>query len=302
MSLTQPRYIKTKKTGLMAQKIQQARAMLERCRLCPRNCNVNRPKGETGICKAPGHSVVSSFSPHFGEEPPITGINGSGTIFFTHCNLRCRFCQNYDISIQGRGEPATSDQLAAVMLHLQSQGCHNINTVTPTHMVPFILEALDIAIDNNLTIPIVYNSSGYETLETLQLLDGIVDIYMPDLKFRDSAIADQACQAPDYPDIARIAVKEMQRQVGDLKTDDRGIATTGLLVRHLVLPEDRAGTKEIMTFLANEVSPNTHVNVMSQYRPMWQANKISGFNRSITPDEFHTAKRIAKDLGLNLIR
>ena len=214
--------------------------MLADCNLCPRRCAVNRLAGETGICKTAETAWVSSYNPHFGEEDPLVGRQGSGTIFFTHCNLLCNFCQNYDISHQGFGQPAPAGDLAGMMMALQSAGCHNINFVTPSHVVPQILAAVEIAAKEGLRVPLVYNSGGYDRVQTLRLLEGIVDIYMPDFKFWDPAVAAAACDAEDYPEIARRALVEMHRQVGDLKLDDRGVAVRGLLVRHLVLPEGLA--------------------------------------------------------------
>ncbi len=298
MTCPPPRYCKTIEQGLMEAKIKAALAHLDCCRLCPRQCRVNRNNGEKGFCNAANYAEVSSFSPHFGEEAPLSGTRGSGTIFFTHCNLRCLFCQNYDISITGGGEQATTDQLAAVMLYLQNQGCHNINLVTPAHMLPFILQALNTAAQSGLNLPLVYNCSGYESLATLKILNNVVDIYMPDFKFWDPGISKKACQALDYPEIARAAIKEMFNQVGDLTTDSSGIARSGLLVRHLVLPEDLAGTQSVMAFLAEKVSADTHVNIMSQYRPTWKAATIKELSRSVNADEFRKAAALADEYGL----
>jgi putative pyruvate formate lyase activating enzyme len=234
---------------------------------------------------------VSSFNAHFGEEAPLVGANGSGTIFFTHCNLLCLFCQNFEISHQGIGEEVSDEQLAGVMLALQRQGCQNINFVTPSHVVPAILAALELAVPAGLNIPLVYNSGGYDRAETLKLLEGVVDIYMPDFKFWDPEIAQKACKAPDYPEVARQALLEMHRQVGDLELDERGIARRGLLVRHLVMPGGAAGTQQVMRFIAREISPQTYVNVMSQYRPCGRADEVPGLGTALSAEEYRRAVR-----------
>jgi putative pyruvate formate lyase activating enzyme len=242
--------------------------------------------------------VVSSYAPHFGEEDPLVGSQGSGTIFFTHCNLYCIFCQNYEISHGGEGEEVSIEDLAAMMLNLQQRGCHNINLVTPSHQVYQILAALPAAIAGGLNVPLVYNTGGYDALETLRLLDGVVDIYMPDFKFWDPQVAKDFCQAEDYPEIARQAVKEMHRQVGDLVTDEAGVARRGLLVRHLVLPDRLAGTKEIMDFLAREISSRTYVNVMGQYRPCGRAVEHPSLRKFLTALEHEQAQQQAREAGL----
>ncbi len=293
-----PAYISAHEDGRLSQKIKQSWALLKHCVLCPRQCHANRQSGETGLCRTGKWAVVSSFNPHFGEEAPLVGRHGSGTIFFTHCNLLCNFCQNYDISHEGWGTEVSDEELAAMMMALQDQGCHNINFVTPTHVVPQILSALKIAVENGLRVPLVYNSSGYDSVSTLQLLEGIVDIYMPDFKFWDSAVAESTCNAPDYPQIAQQAVKEMHRQVGDLVTDPFGIAQRGLLVRHLVLPKNLAGTREVMRFLYASISPNTYVNIMSQYRPCGRAHETPGLFRPVTLEEFRDALQTAQEEGI----
>jgi putative pyruvate formate lyase activating enzyme len=242
--------------------------------------------------------MVSSYAPHFGEESPLVGLRGSGTIFFTHCNLLCIFCQNFDISHDGRGQEVTGKDLADFMIHLQDIGCHNINFVTPSHVVTQILSALEIAINNGLQVPLVFNTSAYDTVETLKLLDGIVDIYMPDFKFWNQETARQLSAAPDYPERARMAVKEMHRQVGDLQINDLGTAERGLLVRHLVMPEKLAGTGEIMHFLASEISANTYVNIMPQYRPCGSAFTVDKIARSITREEYYEALDAARKEGI----
>ncbi len=294
-----PGYIEAEKSGKLEQVKQLLFDKLKRCDLCPRNCQVNRLDNKKGVCRTGKLAMVSSFGPHYGEEDCLVGRGGSGTIFFTNCNLLCCFCQNYDISHLGRGEEVSDAQLAEIMLILQAKGCHNINLVTPTHVIPQIVAALQIACNHGLTIPIVYNSGGYETVESIKLLEGIVDIYMPDFKFSDSRVAAETCNAPDYFETAKTAIAEMHRQVGDLKVDSRGIACRGLLVRHLVMPENLAGTEEIMEFIANEISENTFVNIMSQYRPCGNIEPGSVLNRPVTRDEFRQACEIARSKGLH---
>jgi len=266
--------------------------------LCPRRCGVNRRDGETGVCRTGRQAVVSSAHPHFGEEPELVGDHGSGTIFFTHCSLGCRFCQNFDISHQGLGQALDHASLAAVMLELQGMGCHNINLVTPSHVIPQILAAVLIAAENGLRVPLVYNSSGYDATASLALLDGIVDIYMPDFKFWDSGIAGITCDAPDYPQTARRALREMHRQVGVLQTDGRGIARQGMIIRHLVLPEDLAGTAAVAAFIAEELDPGAYVNVMPQYRPCGDTSVLAALNRRLKPSEFSAALTAARQAGL----
>jgi putative pyruvate formate lyase activating enzyme len=261
-------------------------------------CGVDRLSGETGICRSGRRAFVSSYNAHFGEEAPLVGANGSGTIFFTHCNLLCLFCQNFEISHEGIGEDVSDEQLAGIMLALQRQGCHNINFVTPSHVVPQIMAALELAVPAGLKVPLVYNSGGYDRIETLRLLDGVIDIYMPDFKFWDADVARDACNAPDYPETARQALLEMHRQVGDLELDDRGIARRGLLVRHLVMPGGLAGTREVMRFIAQKVSPRTYVNVMSQYRPCGRAHEVSGLEAALSADEYRWAVREAIAEGI----
>jgi len=272
--------------------------MLEECRVCPRRCGVNRLAGESGKCHVTTQTIVSSYSPHFGEEAPLVGRHGSGTIFFTYCNLRCVFCQNYTISQLGEGSAVDREELARMMLSLQAKGCHNINLVSPTHVVPHILDALELAVDMGLHLPLVYNSGGYDSTETLELLDGIIDIYMPDTKYSDEKTAEQLSGIKDYPEVNRAAVKEMHRQVGDLQIDEQGIAQRGLLVRHLVLPNRLAGTEEVVRFLAQEVSPNTYLNVMAQYHPCHKAFDIPQLSHPLTRQEFNEAVDLAHQQGL----
>jgi putative pyruvate formate lyase activating enzyme len=277
----------------------RAKEQLRECKLCPRECGVDRTAGKTGFCGVGELAAIASYSPHFGEEPPLVGRGGSGTIFFAGCNLGCIFCQNYDISHLRRGGEVYPEQLAEVMLALQKLGCHNINFVTPTHVVPQILEALVVARTNGLELPLVYNCGGYESLETIRLLDGVVDIYMPDMKYSDSSVSKALSKAEDYWDACRVAVKEMHAQVGDLTMDSRGVALSGLLVRHLVLPEGLAGTREVMRFLAEEISVDTYVNVMDQYRPCYRADENERLTRHITAKEYAEALNEAREQGLH---
>lgn len=293
-----PAYLRLHKAGELEGRALQLKESLANCTLCPRSCHVNRLKGERGICRTASLAMVSSYNAHFGEERPLVGVNGSGTIFFTNCNLLCVFCQNYDISHEGMGHEVSPGQLAAIMVSLQKQGCHNINLVTPSHVVAQIVEALPLAIEKGLNIPLVYNSSGYDSLLALKLLDGIVDIYMPDFKFWYGASAKRYCKAYDYPEKAREALKEMARQVGELTLDERGLATRGLLVRHLVMPGGLDETREIMRFLANEISIKTYVNVMGQYRPCGKARNYHPLDRALRQDEYEEACRIAREAGL----
>jgi len=273
--------------------------MLEECCLCPRQCRVNRLAGESGKCQVTRQVVVSSYGPHFGEEAPLVGEYGSGTIFFTYCNLRCVFCQNYTISQLGEGSPVDAETLAGMMLSLQAKGCHNINLVSPTHVVPYILEALELAVSRGLHLPLVYNSGGYDSVETLKLLDGIIDIYMPDMKYSDEKTAERLSGIKEYPKVNKDAIKEMHRQVGDLQLDEPGVALRGLLVRHLVLPNRLAGTQEVVRFLAQEVSTNTYLNIMAQYHPCHKAFDIPQLARPLNRQEFYEAIELAHRQGLN---
>lgn len=282
----------------LGEKTKQAVAMLADCAVCAQECRVNRLKGELGVCRGGRRAAVSSYCPHFGEEAPLVGTRGSGTIFFTHCNLHCRFCQNCEISQNGEGDEVSVSDLAEMMLHLQKGGCHNINLVSPSHFVPQFLEALLVAKGMGLEIPIVYNTGGYDSLETLDILDGVVDIYMPDIKFGDDETGRKYSNAPGYFTVAKQAVKKMHGQVGDLVIDQRGIAVRGLLVRHLVLPENLAHTEKVMEFLAGEISVNTYVNVMAQYYPVHKAFDYPELNRRITGKEYREAIKAAKQAGL----
>lgn len=295
----EPAYLKLLTNGELANRVRQAYAHLEHCDLCARYCRVNRRTTTKGcVCRTGERAVVSSFNPHFGEESPLVGRGGSGTIFFAWCNLRCVFCQNYEISQLGEGIEVTPEQIAEMMLRLQSMGCHNINLVSPSHVVAQILAATMIAAQAGLHLPIVYNTGGYDSPEALALLDGVIDIYMPDVKYADATIARKYSKVRDYPAINRAAVKEMHRQVGDLQIDERGIAQRGLLVRHLILPDDLAGTYDTLYWLSSEISPNTYVNLMDQYRPCYKAKEYPEINRRITREEFARAVRIADEAGL----
>lgn len=293
-----PGYIKLHETGELQKRIDKAYHTLEDCVVCPRKCHVDRIKGEYGVCRVGSFPMVSSYNPHFGEERPLVGSHGSGTIFLTSCNLRCIFCQNWEISHLMQGGEISVKELSLMMLHLQRLGCHNINFVTPTHQVPQIIASLPYAIEKGLNIPLVYNSGGYEMVETIRLLDGIFDIYMPDFKYGDNTVAMRLSKAPDYVEIAKAAIREMHRQVGDLVMDERGIAQRGLLIRHLVLPEGLAGTREVMRFIATELSKNTYVNIMDQYRPCYKASDFPPMDRRISREEFDEAVRIAQEEGL----
>jgi putative pyruvate formate lyase activating enzyme len=286
-------------TGELRTRSEKAREIMEVCSLCPRCCRVNRLAGEVGQCHIGEQVIISSYGPHFGEESPLVGRNGSGTIFFTHCNLHCVFCQNYTISQLGEGTPVSNETLARIMLSLQERGCHNINLVSPTHVVPFILYALNLAAEQGLNLPLVYNSGGYDSLETLRLLDGIVDIYMPDMKYSNNPTSERLSDVKDYVEVNHTAVKEMHRQVGDLQIDENGIARRGLLVRHLVLPNGLAGTEKTMKFLAQEISPDTYVNIMAQYRPHYRANTVIEITRSINTSEFREAINLARHQGIH---
>jgi putative pyruvate formate lyase activating enzyme len=283
--------------GLSA-KIADATERLADCRLCPRECGVNRLKGETGFCGVGRWAVVASAHPHFGEEAPVVGVGGSGTIFFSSCNLQCVFCQNFEISRMREGTELSAEDLGRVMIRLQESGCGNINLVTPSHVVPMILEALECAEAHGLNVPLVYNTGGYDSVDTLRLLDGIVDIYMPDIKFMDAEVSKRYMDATDYPDVVKAAVKEMSRQVGDLALDERGSAVRGVLARHLVMPGGLAGTREVMEFLASEISPNTYVNIMDQYRPCGDAHRYPEIARSLSSDEHGEALKIAEAVGI----
>lgn len=278
---------------ILEDRARAAVARLEACNICPRCCGVNRLQDERGFCRTGRLARVASYTPHFGEEAPLVGRSGSGTIFFCGCNLACVFCQNYDISQQNLGRVVSAETLARMMLALQDSGCHNINFVTPTHVVPQILEALVPAREEGLHVPLVYNSSGYDSVQTLRLLEGVFDIYMPDAKYGSDEPALKYSNAPGYTGIMKAAIREMHRQVGDLALDEDGVAVRGLLVRHLVMPEGAAGTAEVVRFLSQEISPNTYLNVMAQYRPEYNASRFPELDRPITGREYADALRLA---------
>lgn len=297
----EPGYVHLHSTGELGLRIERALAALEDCTLCPRACGADRADQSPGYCDTMRYARVSGFGAHLGEEACLTGIHGSGAIFFNRCNIACVFCQNFDISQQTAGIEAEPADLAAIMLELQGRRCHNINFVSPSHVVPQILEAMSLAIEQGLRLPLVYNSGGYDSPAALELLDGVIDIYMPDLKYFDVAKAERYLDAADYPDVARQAVRLMQRQVGDLVCDDDGIARRGLIVRHLVMPGGLEDTRAILRFLAEEISTDTFVNLMDQYRP---ANRVverefDELNRGITPEEWQAANDYARQVGLH---
>ena len=296
----EPAYLRLYESGELARRVERALAALADCALCPRDCHVNRQANEFAVCKTGRFARVSSFFPHFGEEDCLRGWAGSGTIFFAWCNLRCVFCQNYDVSWQGEGRETPPEELAEMMLHLQAAGCHNINFVTPEHVVPQILEALPLAIRGGLRLPLVYNTGAYDSEESIELMDGVVDIYMPDFKFWDAEMARRYLKAPNYPQAARRAIKAMHRQVGDLVLDEHGLALRGVLLRHLVMPGDIVGTREIMAWVAHELGPNTFVNLMTQYRPAGKVSRTEyvEINRRITDEEFASALASTQAAGL----
>ena len=281
-------------------RLAEAYKLLSPCRLCPRNCKVMRLEGQTGFCGIGREAVISSYGPHFGEERPLVGRHGSGTIFFAGCNLGCLFCQNYDISHLRSGEEVSTEYIASIMLALEERGCHNVNFVTPTHVSPQIMEATRTARKKGLSVPTVYNCGGYESVETLKLLEGTIDIYMPDAKYAHPRWAKKFSTAGDYPEVMKAALKEMHRQVGDLVIED-GVAVRGLLVRHLVMPNNVAGSREVIDFIAGEISPNTYINIMDQYYPCYKAGEFFGeIDRRITREEFNDACTYAREKGLRL--
>ncbi|MFY9141165.1 MAG: radical SAM protein [Thermacetogeniaceae bacterium] len=287
-------YIDLYRTGELVKMVSVLKESLEPCRLCPRECGASRLSGERGQCGAGKDAEISGFGPHFGEEPPLVGGGGSGTIFFAFCSLRCVFCQNFETSRGMDKYAVNTTELAEIMLKLQERGCVNINLVTPTHYIPQILDALLVACENGLKLPLVYNCSGYERLEILRQLAGIVDIYMPDIKYADSDIALKYSQISDYPRVAKEALKEMHQQVGDLVLDKEGIAIKGLLIRHLVMPGGLAGTASLMKFIAEEISPKSWINIMNQYYPTYLAHRYPEINRRITYKEYLEALKAAE--------
>ena len=295
-----PGYIRLHEEGVLEQRVSEAIAGLGSCRVCPWNCEIDRLADKWKICRTGRYARVSSHFPHFGEEDCLRGTRGSVSIFFAWCNLRCVFCQNFDISQQEAGSVISPKQLAAMMLQLQETGCQNINWVTPEHVVPQILEALPAAIEGGLKLPIVYNTSAFDSMESLRLMDGIVDIYMPDFKYWSPEQSKHYLKTPDYPHAARSAIREMHRQVGDLELDEQGMARKGLLVRHLVMPGGLEETREIMRFLAQKVSRNTYVNIMGQYHPAGKVDKkkFPEINRRTENREIQQAFEIASEEGL----
>lgn len=274
------------------------RELMKECVICPRECRAKRLQGRYGVCRSTDELMISSAAPHYGEEPPLVGRRGSGTVFFTSCNLKCLFCQNYDVSHLRHGRRISASQLAEIMIALQQGGCHNINLVTPTHMTSQIVEAVTMAAERGLSIPLVYNCGGYESMQTLKLLEDIVDIYMPDIKYSDNEIARRYSGAPSYWDVVRPAVSEMQRQVGDLNIDEHGIARRGLLIRHLVLPNRLAGSRAVLDFIARDVSINSYVNIMDQFRPAYRSIHYPELSRTIKTKEFSEVVQYAYTVGL----
>ncbi|MDH3473053.1 MAG: radical SAM protein [Rhodospirillales bacterium] len=295
----EPAYVGLLKSGALAERVQLAERHLEDCDLCARYCHVNRRQSIRGaVCRTGERAVVYSYGPHHGEENCLRGWRGSGTIFFSWCNLRCVFCQNWEISWKGQGRVTTADELADMMIELQASGCHNINLVSPSHVVAQILAAVAIAAEKGLRLPLVYNTGGYDSLEALGLLDGVVDIYMPDMKYGSSAFAKRYSHVKDYVRFNRAAVREMHRQVGDLRIDAAGLARRGLLVRHLILPSGIAGTEQVLEFLAEEISPETYINLMDQYRPCYRAGDYPELDRPITVAEYQEVQELARRAGL----
>ncbi|MGD9109363.1 MAG: radical SAM protein [Phycisphaerales bacterium] len=289
----------TETRGQSGKAVERLQKLMNPCELCPRKCRVNRSRGEIGFCGIGAEPIVSSVGPHFGEESVLVGNGGSGTIFFAGCNLGCVFCQNYDISHRRAGTEVSIKQLAEAMLQLRDYGCININLVTPTHMAPACAEAIELARKDGLKLPVVYNTGGYDSVETLKLLEGFIDIYMPDMKYAD-AVAKELSDAGDYPKVNQAAVKEMHRQVGDLQIEN-GIATQGLLIRHLVLPDDLGGSFQIIDFLAEQISSNTAINVMDQYRPCFKASEHVGIDRRPTQQEIRKVYDYVVERGLRII-
>jgi putative pyruvate formate lyase activating enzyme len=298
----QPAYVSLERSGELKKRAQVLQDVYRECRLCPRACGVNRLKGETGVCRSAARAKVYSAHAHFGEERPLVGRGGSGTIFFSHCNLLCEFCQNWEINHRGDGSPISHEELGRLMLGMQDTGCHNINLVTPTHYLPSIVQALRHAISIGLRVPVVYNCGGYEPVEIIRLLDGIVDIYLPDFKYMDGSVAGRLSRgAVDYPEAAKAAIQEMHRQVGLLTVDERGIALRGLLIRHLVLPGNLAGTDTFVRWVAGTLGTETYVNIMGQYRPAHRASRYPEISRRVTAGEHAEAVRLAREAGLTNI-
>ena len=296
----EPAYLKLHKTGELFRRSRQALRKLSDCKVCPRNCEVDRLADEKAVCQSGRHAIVSSFFPHFGEEDCLRGTHGSGTLFFSMCNLKCVFCQNCDISQDGEGQETGPESLALMMMELQNRGCHNINFVTPEHVVPQILEALPLAVEMGLKLPLVYNTGAYDSMDSMHMMKDVVDIYMPDFKYWDPERSKTYLKAKDYPEAARTVIREMHRQVGDLIFDENGLAKRGLLVRHLIMPNSPDFT-QISRFLAQEISPDTYVNIMDQYRPAWKVgpDKYTEINRSPSSEELARAHATARSFGLH---
>jgi putative pyruvate formate lyase activating enzyme len=295
----EPGYLKLFRSGELEARVGQAFRQMERCDLCARYCHVNRMATIDGaVCRTGERVVVHSFGAHHGEEDVLRGWNGSGTIFFSWCNLRCIFCQNWEISHKGIGCAVESKEIALMMLELQAQGCHNVNLVSPSHVVAQILAAVNLAAEKGLRLPLVYNTGGYDSLEALALVDGIIDVYMPDMKYGNSEIARTYSRVRDYTEVNQTAVKEMHRQVGDLVLDEKGLAVRGLLIRHMVLPGELAGSEKVLAFIAKKISRDTYVNLMDQYRPCDRAGEYPPLDRPITREEFSTALELASRYGL----
>lgn len=294
-----PSYLKLFHNGKLEEKVNLLWDIMNCCSLCPRKCGINRFEEKSGKCESGSDLKIANFFPHFGEEPPLVGLFGSGTVFLSHCNLRCVFCQNYDISHLGEGRPTTLRELAKHMMVLQGNGCHNINFVTPTQYAPQIVSAISEAVSMGLKLPIVWNCGGYESLKVIKILDGIVDIYMPDIKYSSVNSGERYSSTPDYFEVVKEVVKEMHRQVGDLSIDKNGIAQRGLLVRHLIMPNDLAGTEMVAQFLAEDISKNTYINIMDQYRPVYKASDFPEINRGTTQEEYDNAIELARKHGLH---
>jgi putative pyruvate formate lyase activating enzyme len=299
METFNPAYLELLKGGVLEQRVAQAHQHLAKCDVCAWNCKADRLGEKLGVCRTGSQACVSSYGPHMGEENPLRGRRGSGTIFFARCNLHCQYCQNYDISQSDAGEEVDPQGLAAIMLELQAYGCHNINFVSPSHVIPQILAGVWVAAQAGLRLPLVFNTGGYDSLAMLALLEGVIDIYMPDMKYASSQIARHYSKIPHYSEVNQASVKEMHRQVGDLQIDLQGLARRGLLVRHLVLPNHLAGTSQVVSFLANEISKDTYLNLMDQYRPAYRAKEYPKLKRGITPQEFEEAKQMAYAAGLH---
>lgn len=296
-----PGYIRLLETGELNTRVKMLKEKLKSCVVCPHHCKVDRLNNERGFCRAGANMVIDGYGPHYGEEDVLVGTGGSGTIFFSYCTLQCVFCQNCEISHYGEGHEVTAPELASIMLSLQKKGCHNINLVSPSHYVPQIIESVSLAAKDGLILPIVYNTGGYDEIDTLKLLEGIVDIYMPDIKFGDNIKAKKYTNSAEYFDIVKASVKEMHRQAGNLKTDDRGIACSGLIIRHLVMPENLSDTDKVLEFIAKEISMDSFVNIMSQYYPAHKSYTFPELARRVSRKEYNEAVKYAEKIGLTNI-